>query len=136
MHFNVPQFIEIEDKIAFQLTAKQLGWFALGGVILYVIWQFVVPVVFYIWVAVIGLLATAFAFYKPHGIPLHQFLTSGFGYLVKPKVLVWERKGVIEKEIKKTFKEKKKTEIDLFMKEKEMKKVADFAKILDKNSKL
>jgi len=33
MLFNVPQFIDIEDKIVGPLTAKQLGWLALGSVI-------------------------------------------------------------------------------------------------------
>lgn len=31
MHAGVPQFIDIEDKIAFGLTAKQLLW--LGGAV-------------------------------------------------------------------------------------------------------
>jgi hypothetical protein len=136
MHFTVPQFIEVEDKIAFQLTVKQLGWFALGGVLLYFIWQLVVPAAFYMWVVVIGLLVTAFAFYKPYGISFSLFLLNASKYLVKPKVLVWDRKGIHKREEKPVVKEEKKVNVDLYMKEKELKRLAELAKILDKNSKI
>ena len=129
MHFNVPQFIDVEDKIAFQLTVKQLGWFALGGVILYFIWQTMIPFVFYVWVVIIGLLATAFAFYKPHGLPFHTFLGSAFMYLVKPKIMVWNRKGDGGKQEKKMpAKKKKEPIVDLYMKEKQLKNLPGVAK--------
>jgi membrane protein implicated in regulation of membrane protease activity len=136
VHFTVPQFIDVEDKVAFQLTVKQLGWFALGGVILFIIWKFVVPVVFYIWVVIIALLACVFAFYKPYGIPFHQFLLSAVKYLVKPKVLVWDRKGIHKREEKKVVKKKEENKVDYYMKEKQLKRASELAKILDKNSKI
>ncbi|MEA2006768.1 MAG: PrgI family protein [Patescibacteria group bacterium] len=138
MRFNVPQFISIEDKIAFQLTAKQLGWFALGGVILFFIWQVAIPAIFFVWVFIIGALALAFAFVKPYGIPFLSFLVSNAKYLIRPKVLVWERKVKEQKDQKAKHKTstRKKAGIDRFMKEKELKKVDDFASVLDKQSKI
>ena len=35
---NVPQFIDTEDKIVGPLTAKQLGWMAVGGVLFLIVW--------------------------------------------------------------------------------------------------
>jgi len=138
VHFNVPQFVDVEDKIAFQLTAKQLGWFALGGVALFFVWQVATPGFFFVWVFIIGALAIAFAFYKPFGIPFSLFLTTSVKYFVKPRVLVWERR------VKKTEPEKPKREastgkqvkIDRYMKEKELQAVDDLAKALDNQSKI
>lgn len=138
MYFNVPQFVSIEDKIAFQLTAKQLGWFALGGVILFLIWQMVTPAVFFVWVFIIGAFAVALAFFKPFGIPFSSFLVSSFKHLVSPKILVWERRAKEEKFEKAPHKTSagKKVRIDRFMKEKELKRVDDFADVLDKQSRI
>lgn len=138
MHFNVPQFVNIEDKIAFQLTVKQLGWFGLGGVVLFLIWQIVTPGVFFVWVFIVGALAVVFAFYKPFGITFSSFLVSSIKYIAKPRVLVWERR-VKKEEPKKPKLESsssKQVKIDRYMKEKGLKEVDDLAKILDKQSRI
>ncbi len=138
MHFNVPQFVDVEDKIAFQLTAKQLGWFGLGGVAMFIIWQIVTTGFFLVWVFIIGGLSVVFAFYKPFGIPFSTFLVSSAKYLVKPRVLVWKRR--IKKREQKKPRQKpssnKQVRIDRYMKEKELKKVDDLAKILDNQSRI
>ena len=138
MHFNVPQFVDVEDKIAFQLTAKQLGWFGLGGVAMFIVWQIVTTGVFLVWLFIIGALCVAFAFYKPFGIPFSTFLVSSIKYLAKPRVLVWKRL-IKKKEPKKPKHEPstdKQVRIDRYMKEKELKKVDDLAKILDNQSRI
>jgi hypothetical protein len=89
MKTNVPQFIDIEDKIAFQLTAKQLGWFALGGVLIFFAWTFFDHASFIAWSIIIGLFSLAFAFYRPAGISLVEFIKFGFLHIVKPKIYVW-----------------------------------------------
>ncbi|MDA3815005.1 MAG: PrgI family protein, partial [Patescibacteria group bacterium] len=70
MRYQVPQFIDIEDKIAFQLTAKQLGWFAAGGVLLFVVWNFASFGLFVILGNVISGTSAALAFIKINGAPL------------------------------------------------------------------
>lgn len=92
MMFNVPQFIDVEDKIAGPLTAKQLLWmfgmaaailvirlFTGGGAVMYVI---SVPVV---------VLFALLAFYRPHGQPLITFVIHGIFFLFRPKVMMWRR---------------------------------------------
>ena len=138
MHFNVPQFIEVDDKIAFQLTLKQLGWFALAGVILFFIYQYVTPIAFFVWVAIIGGTAVLFAFYKPFGIPLVTFIGNGFMHFVKPRVLVWERRGKASKfeDLKKEPPKKKIVGVNRFEKERKMKESENLADILDKKSRI
>ncbi len=117
MKFRVPQYIEIEDKIAFLLTAKQLGWFALGGVILFIIWNFVTQGFFIFWAIIIGLASCAFAFYKPCGITLASFIKNSFLYMIGPKKYVWKVNPSIMDSVKKKQKPGKKEE-----KEKDIKK--------------
>lgn len=89
--FSVPQFIDVEDKIAGPLTWKQLGWMiAMGAVLLVMFLMFkqgfalvaAVPVV---------LLFVALAFYKPNGFPLTTFIFHGTMFFFRPKIAVWER---------------------------------------------
>lgn len=89
--FSVPQFIDVEDKIAGPLTWRQLGWMlSMGGAVFIVksslpgTWGYVasVPVV---------LLFMALAFYRPNGQPFVYFLFHGLTFLFRPKVSVWER---------------------------------------------
>ncbi len=91
MRYQVPQFIDIEDKIAFQLTAKQLGWFAGGGVLLFVIWSFFSFAVFvFMGVIVIGMSA-ALAFVRINGASLLDYLGYGFVFFLKPRIFVWRK---------------------------------------------
>lgn len=97
MRFNVPQFVGLEDKIAFQLTAKQLGWFGAGGVVLFLIWNFVSQGVFIVWAIIIALIVLALAFYRPQGISLISFVRFGFTFLIKPKIYIWNKEYKAEK---------------------------------------
>ena len=138
MNFNVPQFIDVQDKIAFQLTAKQLGWYALGGVILFIVWKITNGgAIFIVWAILVVIAATIFAFLKPAGMTMFGFIMGGVRYLFKPKVMVWQRK--IDKMRKITKKGKVKTKqqrINRFMKEKALKDSRDLADMLDRQSKI
>jgi hypothetical protein len=91
MLFNVPQFIDIEDKIVGPLTAKQLGWLGIAGVLLLIFWSTLVFSTF-LPVAIITLaIFGALAFYRPYNQPLLNFLMSGVNFFMKPKVYVWKR---------------------------------------------
>lgn len=138
MNFNVPQFIDVEDKIAFQLTAKQLGWFAIGGVILFAAWHLTGGgAVFIFWAIIVAIACTFFAFLRPAGMSLFGFIMGGIRYLLKPKVMVWRRN--VSKERSGGRKRKiveKQHKINRFMKEKALKESADLADMLDKQSKI
>ncbi len=111
---EVPQFINIEDKIAFQLTAKQLGWIGLGGFFGFMAWGLLEDVYFYIVGFFIIIVLLAVLFIRPYGQELPVFIKNIFVFVFKPKVYIW-KKGYSEKEVvkkinkkeEKTFSEKK-----------------------------
>lgn len=89
MEYQVPQFIEVEDKIVGPLTLRQFIYIA-GGLGLGVICWIYLP----LWLALpfIALVAggaAALAFYKINGKPLIQILEAGFNYLTGAKLFLW-----------------------------------------------
>ncbi len=88
---NVPQFIDIEDRIVGPLTFKQIGWLALGGVILIVVWNLLEFSAFIIVAFIIAAIFSALAFYKPYNQPLITFIMYSFVYLFRPKLYVWRK---------------------------------------------
>lgn len=92
MHYNVPQFIDIEDKIVGPFTAKQLLWlFGLGGILLLMWMMMESKFNFVIGAIPISMIFLAFAFYRPYGQPFSKFVGSMFMFLVKPKIYMWKR---------------------------------------------
>ncbi len=91
MLFGVPQYIDVEDKIAGPLTAKQFLWMlGLGGVLI-VMWNMFEQTAFYVIAIPVSLLFVAFAFYRPHGVPLIAFVGYAITFLLQPKIYVWRR---------------------------------------------
>jgi len=92
MKFQVPQFIEVEDKIFGPLTFKQFIYVA-GGLGLSVLAYFFLPLLIAIPVilAVLGLSA-ALAFYKVNNKPFIFFVESSIKYLAGGKLYVWRKK--------------------------------------------
>lgn len=89
---NVPQYIDIEDKVAGPLTAKQLFWMIGMGGALFLMWALIsVKLWFYILAVPVALVFVALAFYKPFGQPLGGFIGHGFMFLFAPKIYVWRR---------------------------------------------
>jgi hypothetical protein len=131
MLFNVPQFIDIEDKIVGPLTAKQLGWFGIAGTLLLIFWGTLtfstfVPIAF-ITVAIFG----ALAFYRPYNQPLIKFLMSGVSFFTKPKVYVWRR---YYDNMKRATKENQKPKEEIVIKKKvlDSKKLEELTKRLNR----
>jgi hypothetical protein len=91
MMFSVPQFIDIEDKIAGPLTWRQLLWMIGMVIVLLVLYNAIGTAGFFILGIPLIILFSALAFYRPQGTPLIVFLFHGFSYLFRPKVAVWER---------------------------------------------
>jgi len=93
MLINVPQFIDVEDKIVGPLTAKQLGWMIGMGVMLLILWKMAPKPVFFIVGIPLAILLVAMAFYRPYGQPLGSFIIFGILYFFRPKVYFWKRSG-------------------------------------------
>ena len=100
MQFQVPQFIEVEDKIFGPLTFKQFVYCVGGAGAVYLVWR-VLP----LWVAApimlsIGGFAAALAFMQWNGRPFIAGLENGFFYILRTKLYLWnnERREVRKKE--------------------------------------
>jgi hypothetical protein len=91
MLFNIPQFIDKEDKIVGPLTVKQLGWIFAGGAVMLVFWTILDFSAFITASVPIVLVFGALAFYRPNGQPLIKFITSSVLFLFHPKIYVWKR---------------------------------------------
>ncbi|OGZ32113.1 MAG: hypothetical protein A3I88_01880 [Candidatus Portnoybacteria bacterium RIFCSPLOWO2_12_FULL_39_9] len=92
MQFNIPQFIEVEDKIIGPLTLKQFLFLAAGGAILFIAWFFLKLWAFLVLAIPIGLIAVVLAFYRVNGRPFIAFIGSLIGYLTKPRLYIWRKK--------------------------------------------
>lgn len=95
MMFNVPQFIDVEDKIAGPLTVKQLLWMIGMGAVLLVTSLFLEGKSFYVMAVPVVMLFILLAFYKPHGIPFVMYIIHGILFLFRPKVMMWRRSSVV-----------------------------------------
>ncbi len=78
MIFNIPQFINKEDKIVGPLTAKQLGWLFLGGALILILWNILDSITFYMSAIPIIGASVAFAFYRPFNQSLSSFIFNTF----------------------------------------------------------
>ena len=92
MQFQVPQFIEVEDKIFGPLTLKQFLYIA-GGVGVCLMLFAILPLVFVIMlgIPVMGF-AAALAFYEINGRPFIVALEHAFGYILGSKLYLWKQR--------------------------------------------
>jgi hypothetical protein len=89
MQFQVPQFIDIEDKIIGPLTLRQFIYLAIAGGIIFI---FYFLVNFAIWIIISLILiaiAGAFAFLKINGQPFQKVLFNMIKFYAKPQTYVW-----------------------------------------------
>lgn len=92
MRFEVPQFIEVEDKIFGPLTWRQFLYVG-GGIGMAVALFFTVPFIFFLIIGLpLAILAGALAFYPINNRPFSYFLESFLSYLTSPKLYLWRRK--------------------------------------------
>src|SRR3989344_4565415 len=89
MQFQVPQFIEVEDKIIGPLTFKQFVFIAGGLGIAYVLWRVLPLLIAAPLIAAAGALAASLAFFQFNGRPFIIALENGFYYLLHPKLYLW-----------------------------------------------
>lgn len=91
MKFQVPQFIEIEDKIFGPFTFKQFLYLGGGAGLSFILFRalpvfFAAPIIFGVVV-----LSLALAFYKINNKPFINVLESGFRYLFQKKLYIWKK---------------------------------------------
>jgi hypothetical protein len=91
MRFEVPQFIDIEDKIFGPLTFKQFIYVAGGGGLCFAIYKLVPIFVAVPLIIGIGLLAWALAFYRLNNQPFINIAQAFVIYLFKGKKYIWKK---------------------------------------------
>ncbi len=92
MQFEVPQFIEIEDKIFGPLTWRQFVYIAGGGGIAVVLFLTAPFIIFFIIGIPIALLALALAFFPVNNQPFSRLLESMYNYATGHKLYLWQQK--------------------------------------------
>lgn len=90
MQFQVPQFIEIEDKIIGPLTIRQFIYLATGAGISVMLYFAVETWVWLILSALLLGIAGAFAFVKVNGRPFYLMIFAGARFLWSPHTYVWQ----------------------------------------------
>ncbi|MEK7494077.1 MAG: PrgI family protein [Patescibacteria group bacterium] len=89
--FQVPQFIDVEDKILGPITMRQffIMLIPLGaGILLYFLLRFWLVVIIEL-PLVIG--CALFAFYRPYGMRFSRFFAAFLSYSLKPRMFIWKR---------------------------------------------
>ncbi|HZS43240.1 MAG TPA: PrgI family protein [Candidatus Paceibacterota bacterium] len=91
MRYQVPQFIEVEDKIFGPLTFKQFLYLAGGAGLSYIFFRYL-P----LYVAVLPILGSlglgiALAFYKVNNRPFILLMESAFNYAISHKLYIWKK---------------------------------------------
>jgi hypothetical protein len=91
MRYEVPQFIDIQDKIFGPLTFKQFIYIAGGAGLCYVVYR-VLPIYFAVPIMLaIAALAWALSFYKLNNQPFINIGQAFLAYITKNKVYVWKK---------------------------------------------
>jgi hypothetical protein len=91
MQFQVPQFIDVEDKAIGPLTIKQFLYVLLAGIFVFILFRFLNFFVFILLLIPIAGLTYALAFVKIHNQPFIKVVKNFFGFLKKPDFYVWKK---------------------------------------------
>ncbi len=91
MQYQVPQFIETEDKIVGPFSLRQFLYLAAGGALIFILFFFLKLALWIIFAVIIGVLAAALALIKINGRPLTKVLMAAIGFYLKPRMYLWQR---------------------------------------------
>ncbi|HEY4494518.1 MAG TPA: PrgI family protein [Candidatus Paceibacterota bacterium] len=92
MRYQVPQFIEVEDKIFGPLTLKQFIYLAGGAGLSFVVYRIIGSfIVSAIPIILILSFSAALAFYKINNKPFIYIIEAAFKYLFSNKLYIWKK---------------------------------------------
>ncbi|OHA59213.1 MAG: hypothetical protein A2607_00855 [Candidatus Vogelbacteria bacterium RIFOXYD1_FULL_42_15] len=92
MNFQVPQFIEIEDKVIGPLTFRQFIYLAGGGGLSFLFYAWFGLYLGAVPIALIAVFALALAFYKINDRPFIYAVESFIRYAVSNKLYLWKKR--------------------------------------------
>jgi hypothetical protein len=92
MQYQVPQFIDVEDKIFGPFTFKQFIYMIGGIALSYVIYRFIPSLIFSaVPILIVLAFSAALAFYRVNNRPFINVLESAFRYSVGSKLYLWKK---------------------------------------------
>jgi len=134
MQFQVPQFIEVEDKIIGPFTFKQFIYIGGAAGLCFVVYR-LLPIYIAVFVIVgVGGLGAALALFEWNGRPFILSLEYGFYYLIHTKLYLWSherRQKKVKEEAQKTAKIK-----EIYVPRLSQSKLTDLAWSLDIKEKI
>lgn len=92
MRYQVPQFIEVEDKIFGPLTIKQFLYVAGGAAIGFIIWSLLPKFLAIIIGVPVVLFFMALAFYRFNDRPFIYTVEYAVKYFLGKKLYIWHKK--------------------------------------------
>ncbi len=91
MQFQVPQFIEVEDKIFGPLTLKQFVYIAGGAGASVALWFYLPSIIAIVLIIPLVVFSLMLAFYKKNGKPFIDTVESAFYYFFGGKLYIWKK---------------------------------------------
>ena len=91
--YQIPQFIETEDKIVGPLTLKQALYLAAAGGISFMLFFVLQTWLWAIITAILVVLAASLAFIKFNGQPLIKIIGLSITFWWQSKLYVWKKRG-------------------------------------------
>ncbi|MBU2564334.1 PrgI family protein [Patescibacteria group bacterium] len=96
MQFQVPQFLDTEDKVIGPLTVKQFSYILVAAVIGLILFKLFNLFVFIILMIPIAAITFALGFVKIHNRPFIELIKNFFGFLKKPDYYIWKKPETID----------------------------------------
>ena len=90
MQFQVPQFIETEDKIVGPLTLRQFLYIAAAGGVSALFYFTLQVWLWFLFSLPLFAIAAGLAFIKVNGRPLSRIILSGTNFYWRPQTYVWQ----------------------------------------------
>lgn len=90
MEYQVPQFIEVEDKLVGPLTLKQFLYLAGSAGLCVVFFAYLSFFFAFVLSLPVAGLGAALAFYKVNGKPLVDVIEAGFNYYTSKRLMLWK----------------------------------------------
>ncbi len=91
MRYQVPQFIEVEDKIFGPFTFKQFVYIAGGAGLCFIAYR-MLP---FFWAIIVmipcALFAGLLSMYRPNNRPFIEMIESAFNYALTQKLYIWKK---------------------------------------------
>jgi len=91
MHSQVPQYLDVEDKIIGPLTLKQFIYLLIGGGVIFLLYSFLKLPIFIIAAIPIAFFTLLLAFYRIGNQKFPQFIVNLLGFISKPNIYTWKK---------------------------------------------